>query len=259
MFLRCFGLQQCGHARDVFVERAVVFKFRRNAAHGLVKFFEIAAHDFFAAAQIRRLHEGERFDGENFPQQRQGGARHFRRDAAHADDILIVGVRGNGLDRSGACRAGALRRRATWRAVARRETGIQTGRAARKHRRQAATVTPVDEPLDLPFGEQRHFDEADAHVVADHRDLLAVKISAVDDHVGVGKNQRVVRAGVEFARDDFLDVPVRFLKRAENLRRAAQRIRVLDFRARIHRLGLRAPLVLVNALGENRDACAANR
>ena len=98
------------------------------------------------------------------------------------------------------------------------------------------------------LGEQRHFDEADAFVIADHRDLLSVKISAVDDHFGVGKNQRIVRAGVEFARDDFGDVPVRFLKCAENLRRAAERIRVLNFRAGINGFGRRAPLMLVNAL-----------
>ena len=43
---------------------------------------------------------------------------------------------------------------------------------------------------------------------------------------------------------------MRLLKRPENLRRAAERIRILNFRARVHRLGLRTPLMLVNAFGK---------
>ena len=68
---------------------------------------------------------------------------------------------------------------------------------------------------------------------------------------GVGEDERIVRAGIEFARDDLLDVPLRFLKRAENLRRAAQRIRVLNFRARIHGLGHACPIDDRQCAGRN--------
>ena len=41
-------------------------------------------------------------------------------------------------------------------------------------------------------------------------------------------------------------MPERFLNRPENLRCATHRVRVLDFDTGVHRLGVRAPLVLVN-------------
>ena len=57
----------------------------------------------------------------------------------------------------------------------------------------------------------------------------------MNDHSGIGKYQRIIGAGVEFASDDLFDVPERFLKRAEDLRRAAQRIGILNFGAGIDR------------------------
>ena len=45
-------------------------------------------------------------------------------------------------------------------------------------------------------------------------------------------------ADLQFAFNNFFDVPMCFLKCAENLRRATQRIRVLDFRPSIHAFGL---------------------
>ncbi len=41
-------------------------------------------------------------------------------------------------------------------------------------------------------------------------------------HAGVSEHERIVRAGIELACDDLFDVPLRFLKRAEDLRRATQ-------------------------------------
>ena len=102
------------------------------------------------------------------------------------------------------------------------EPGVQSRRTRSKQRGQAATVTPVHQPFDLPVREQRDFDQTHPHVIAHHRDLLAVEISAMDHHAGVREHERIVRAGIEFARDDLLDVPLRFLKRAEDLRRATQ-------------------------------------
>ena len=109
---------------------------------------------------------------------------------------MIICVGGNRLDGCGGAeqpRFGGERGGEQLRAA---QPRIQTGRAAGEHRRKAATVTPVDEPFDLPFRQQRELDEADAFIVADHRDLLAVKIAAVNHHAAVGKNQRIVRAGV---------------------------------------------------------------
>ena len=117
-----------------------------------------------------------------------------------------------------------------------------------KQRRQAEAVTPVHEPIQLAFEQQRAFGEADAQVIAGHCNLLAVKIAAVDDGLRFRERERVVGGGIEFALDDLFDVPERLLKRAENLRRAADGIRVLDFHARFNGFGVRTPLVLVNFL-----------
>ena len=101
------------------------------------------------------------------------------------------------------------------------EPRVQSRRTRRQQRRQAATVSPIHQTLDLPIREERDFDQTHPHVIAYHRDLLTVEISAMDHHTRVRKDERIVRACIEFACDNLLDVPLRFLKRAEDLRRAA--------------------------------------
>ena len=69
----------------------------------------------------------------------------------------------------------------------------------------------------------------------------------MNHHSRIRKDQRVVRACVQFARDHLFDVPQRFLKRAQNLWGTSQRIRILNLRSGINCLRLRAPLMLLDS------------
>jgi hypothetical protein len=132
------------------------------------------------------------------------------------------------------------------------ETRIQSGIAAREEWRESLAVAPVHQALKLPLQKQRALCKAEAQIIADHRDLLAVEIATVNDGLCLREGERVVRRGVQLAGDDSFDMPERFLKRPEDLRRATHGIWVLNLHARLHRLGVGTPRVLVNFAAEPR-------
>src|ERR1044071_826051 len=71
----------------------------------------------------------------------------------------------------------------------------------------------------------------------------------MNHHSGVRKDQRVSGACIQFASNHLFYVPKGFLKCSEDLRGAAKGVRVLNFCTGIHRLGKRAPLVVIDATG----------
>ena len=63
-----------------------------------MEFAEVPAHYSFGRAEISGLRQCERVDGRDLPTNWQDRTGHFGGNAAHADDILIVRIGGNGLD-----------------------------------------------------------------------------------------------------------------------------------------------------------------
>src|SRR5262249_2221908 len=104
-----FRLQQFHDPANLVSKWTIGLKRSGNGAHKIVKLAVITTHYVFARMHISSLRYGHCFDSDQLPEQRQNRTSHFGSGESHADDILVVSVRGNGLNRGGCAEKTRLR------------------------------------------------------------------------------------------------------------------------------------------------------
>jgi hypothetical protein len=105
---------------------------------------------------------------------------------------------------------------------ARRQPGV------RGQERRQAGVARRQQGVDAALGEARELGQREREVVERQRQRLAVEVAAGEDLPVGGEHERVVCHRVELALERAAGVVERVADGAEHLRRAAQRVGILD-------------------------------
>ena len=164
-------------------------------------------------------------------------------DRPHRDVVLLVR---RGRDRVGRRRVGkdlVLGRERRGRVLEDHHPRVEATRGG-EERWQAPVEARIDEERDPPLGDRAQFGDRELREIERERDRLAVEVAAADHEpaarrgdvcargAALGKDERVVRGGVQLDVENPAQVVERVADGAVDLGHAAQRVRVLHLVAR---------------------------
>lgn len=125
-----------------------------------------------------------------------------RRDGAHGNHVLIVGIGRNGLDRCRNCQRPHFRHQCGSGDLGTHHAAVQSDRPAGEEGRQSLISARIGQPGKTAFRMHGNPDDGQHETVGSIGDMLTEEVSTVKDMAVVGEDQRVVRGTIQFRFND---------------------------------------------------------